>query len=418
MRVGFVGLGKLGLPVALAIEAKGHEVCGYDINPNVAQYIKDQKIPFREEGVEKLLQTTKLDIKKDILGVVQSSDIIFIPVQTPHDPRFEGTTRMPRARADFNYKYLINATYDTIHAIEKCGEPKIICIISTVSPGTIKKTILPVIRRANELQKLVRLVYTPQFIAMGTTINDFLNPEFTLIGVDDEDAAEIMSKFFADMTNRPVFKTDINTAEGIKVFYNTFITMKTVLANIYGEMAEKLDMNVDDIFKALSLADKRIISNKYLRAGMGDGGGCHPRDNFALSWVAKRNGISYDIFGSLMKARECHTEWLVDVIMEKHEKYHLPILILGKTFKPETNITVGSPAVLLANILAERGVEFSHYDPHVDGEPLEIDEPYIIFLATDHRYELGDIPSGSVVIDPFGSTPDLPAIKVIRLGRV
>lgn len=417
MRVGFIGLGKLGLPVALAIESKGHEVCGYDLNPEVAEYIKNRHIPYREEGVDELIKHTNIEIKKDILSVVMSSDIIFIAVQTPHDPRFEGITRLPRARADFNYKPLINATYDAIHAIEKSGEPKILAIISTVLPGTIKRVIHPVIRRANQYQRLIKLVYTPQFIAMGTTIHDFLNPEFTLLGVDDEQAAETMSTFFTEMTNAPVFKTDINTAEGIKVFYNTFITMKTVLANTYGEMSHKLDMNVDDIYKALSMADRRIISNKYLLAGMGDGGGCHPRDNIALSWVSKQVNMSHDIFTDLMKAREHHTDWLVDEIIQCHEKTKLPILILGKTFKPETNITTGSPAALLANLLAEREVEFSHFDPYIDGDALEVDDPHVIFIATNHRYSYGGIPSGSVVIDPFGDVPELPGVKLIRLGR-
>jgi UDPglucose 6-dehydrogenase len=252
---------------------------------------------------------------------------------------------------------------------------------------------------------------------MGTTIDDFLNPEFTLLGVDDKDAAVTMQKFFEEMTGRPTFNTDINTAEGIKVFYNTYITMKTVLANVYGEMAEKLDMNVDDIFKALSMADRRIISNKYLRAGMGDGGGCHPRDNIALSWKAKQVNLSHDIFTDLMKAREHHTDWLVDQIMIHHERTGMPILILGKTFKPETNITTGSPATLLANLLEEREVEFSHYDPYVDTGHLEVDDPHVVFVATNHRWDLSELPEGSIVIDPFGSTPELPGVKVIRLGR-
>lgn len=417
MRVGFIGMGKLGLPVALAVESKGHQVCGYDTNPEVAKYIESRKLPYQEVGADELLATTEIEVKRNILGVVQSSDIIFVAVQTPHDPRFEGTTRLPRARADFNYKHLVNATYDTIHAIEACGEPKILCIISTVLPGTLKHLVKPVIRKANEYQPLVNLVYTPQFIAMGTTIDDFLNPEFTLLGVDDPKIADTVQEFFESMTGKPTFRTDINTAEGIKVFYNTFITMKTVLANIYGEMADRLGMNSDDIVKALSMADQRIISTKYLKAGMGDGGGCHPRDNIALSWVAKKINLSHDIFTDLMKARENHTDWLVDQIMIEHERTRLPILVLGKTFKPGTNIVTGSPAILLANLLDEREVEFSHYDPNVDTPNMSIDDPHVIFLATEHQYDWGMFPAGSVVIDPFGSTPELPGVRMIRLGR-
>jgi len=209
MKVGFCGLGKLGLPTALAIESQGHEVCGYDIDPNVAKYIKRKSIPYREEGASELLQNTQIKIHDNILSVVQDSEIIFIPVQTPHDERFEGITRLPRARADFNYKHLISATYDTIHAIEKYGEPRIVCIISTVLPGTIKQRIEPVVRRANQLHKVVKMVYTPQFIAMGTTIQDFLNPEFTLLGVDDPDAADDLP--CVDLGGRRIIKKKKST---------------------------------------------------------------------------------------------------------------------------------------------------------------------------------------------------------------
>jgi len=116
-RLGFIGLGKLGLPVALAIESKGHTVCGFDTNPDVKKYIDEKKLPYREEGAEELLKSTQIVFHKNITEVVKNSDIIFIPVQTPHDERFEGITRLPRARADFNYKYLVRATYDVIHAI-------------------------------------------------------------------------------------------------------------------------------------------------------------------------------------------------------------------------------------------------------------------------------------------------------------
>lgn len=207
----------------------------------------------------------------------------------------------------------------------------------------------------------------------------------------------------------------------------TFITMKTVLGNIYGEMAYKLGANVDDIYKALSLAVDRIISPKYLKAGMGDGGGCHPRDNIALSWVANKIGLSFDIFEALMKAREAHTEWLVELIIEKHKKKYketdcsLPIIILGKTFKPETDLIVGSPAMLLSNILNEKGIEYIHYDPYVDTD-VEVDikklekNKAIYFIATKHDVfvQMKFVP-GSVVIDPFRFIQKQKGVKVIRI---
>jgi UDPglucose 6-dehydrogenase len=124
------------------------------------------------------------------------------------------------------------------------------------------------------------------------------------------------------------------------------------------EICEKTGADVDDLVDALSLASDRVISSAYLRGGMGDGGGCHPRDNIALSFLARELDLSYDLFEALMVARERQTEWLADLVGEG------PLEVLGKAYKPETNLTVGSPALLLAALLEERGVEFAHTDPY------------------------------------------------------
>ena len=158
-----------------------------------------------------------------------------------------------------------------------------------------------------------------------------------------------------------VFVTDITTAEGIKVFYNTFITAKTVLGNIYGELSHKLGMNVDHIHQVLALAADRLMSPKYLKSGVGDGGGCHPRDNIALSYLAKQHNLSFDIFENLMIAREKHMEWLGDLLEQAMKESGLAAIILGKSFKPESNLKIGSPAILLANILKNKGIKFEHY---------------------------------------------------------
>ena len=180
--IGFVGLGKLGLPVAMAINSRGYYVSGYDINPAVSDYISDKKIPYQEEHMDELFKDHTVDFKS-MEEVVNNSDIVFVPVQTPHDPLYEGTTRIPDTRVDFNYESLVAAIKAISEIVDQSGKDKIVVIISTVLPGTIEKYIKPV------LSKNIKLCYNPFFIAMGTTIKDFLNPEFILLGVDDEDAA-------------------------------------------------------------------------------------------------------------------------------------------------------------------------------------------------------------------------------------
>jgi len=353
MRVGFVGLGKLGLPVALAVEAAGHEVRGYDPSEQVQNTLTTRQLPYMEEGAQELLTRTRIKIlHPDVLA--EWADLIFVAVQTPHQPEFEGTTRLPDERADFNYQYLAQAIYSARKA-------KTLVVISTVLPGTIEKL---------GFGHYPNLLYNPFFIAMGTTIPDFRNPEFVLVGTNGASPA-ILDKFYATIHQRPVFVTTIRTAELTKVAYNTFIGLKIAFANTMMELCEKTGADVDDLVDALSLADKRLLSPAYLRGGMGDGGGCHPRDNIALSWLAREHNLSFDLFDALMVCRERQTEWLAELIGEEifldlASDGDGEVEIMGKAYKPGTNLTVGSPSALLANILTERGIPFSHTDPNVE----------------------------------------------------
>lgn len=400
MKIGFVGCGKLGLMVALTIESKGHEVKGYDVNPKVSDYLREKRIPFQEEHADELLASTRMEMVS-LPELCSWADILFLAPQTPHEPRFEGATPIPIDRADFDYSFLKQCVAEVNFLLTK---RKPCVVISTVLPGTIEREIQSIISNR------FGLVYSPQFIAMGTVYQDFLNPEFWLIGCDNSDAATVEGLFLS-LANRPIVRTDIRTAEGIKVFYNTFITAKTVLGNLYGEMAHKLGMNVDDIFKAITLSTHRLLSPKYLKAGMGDGGGCHPRDNIALSYVAKRDGVSFDFFESLMTARERHCEWLADLCQQEAKNWALPIVVLGKAFKPETNIETGSPSKLLYTIMANRGLDVEIMD-----EPKRI--PAVYFIGCQHaRYATYTFPAGSVVIDPFRYIPTHDRYRVIRIGE-
>jgi UDPglucose 6-dehydrogenase len=341
MKVGFVGAGKLGLPVALAIEAAGHQVRVWDPSPDVQGYIGTREIPYREEGAQELLSRSRITLLEPIELAVWA-DLVLVATQTPHQPEFEGVTRLPDERADFDYTYLCDALVSVDDA--KCP----VVVISTVLPGTL------------ESLGATHVLYNPFFIAMGTTIADFRDPEFVLIGTDGAPPQPLID-FYKTIHERPAFVTTIKTAELTKVAYNTFIGLKIAFANTMMELCEKTGSDVDDLVDALSLADKRLLSPAYLRGGMGDGGGCHPRDNIALSWLAREHNLSYDLFSALMECRERQTEWLASLIPDGTE-------IMGKAYKPGTNLTVGSPAVLLGNILRERGIAFEHTDPYVEVE--------------------------------------------------
>ena len=412
MNIGFIGLGKLGLPVALAVESRGHKVVGYDPSEQVKDIIDSKKLQYQEQWAQKHLDKSKIEIKS-VDEVVGESDIIFVPIQTPHDPLYEGITRLPDERVDFDYTFLKKGIKDLSEEIYYQQSKKVVIIISTVLPGTIRREIKPII----ESNPYFKLCYNPFFIAMGTTMRDFLHPEFILFGNDDDWALKKTKKFYKTITHAPVFETTIENAELIKVTYNTFISTKLAFSNTVMEMCHKLpNTNCDDVMNALSLGTKRILAESYWSGGMGDGGGCHPRDNIALSWLSRELNLSHNWFDNIMKQREKQTDWLCDLVEEHCEDKK--ILILGKSFKSETNITTGSPSILLKNILEERGHKVSMWDPYVDTHKLLTGKkPMVYFIGTKHPdFTSYSYNQGSIIIDPWRYIPEQNNCEIIHIG--
>ena len=409
MDVGFIGLGKLGLPVALAMDLRGHSVMGNDINPAAMQkehcaYLEQG--PNGEPSLEPILRDSGL-VFGTIPEVVSHSDIIFVAVQTPHIEKYEGITPMPDERVDFDYTHLLGAVSEVSDEIGRAQKKVVLVIVSTVLPGTVRNKMAPL---TNEY---VKLCYSPSFIAMGSAMKDFLNPEFTILGVWDEQAAELVEEYFKTIHSKPIYRTTVDNGELIKVAYNTFLGLKIAFVNTLMEICHKTEgTDVDSVTDALKLATDRLISPRYMSAGMGDGGGCHPRDNIAMYWMARKLDLSYDLFESLMLAREKQAEWLTELMCE----HQLPKVILGKAYKPESTIELGSPSLLCRHYLEEKGHNVTMYDPYIDPMRPNFD-PAVFLIGTKHRcFETFEFPKGSVVIDPWRYIPGADGVTVISVG--
>jgi UDPglucose 6-dehydrogenase len=412
MNIGFMGLGKLGLPCAMSLEQDGgHKVIGYDPGPGVAEILDTKKLPYREEGAQEKLDKTDIQLVS-VAELVEKSDVILVPIQTPHDPEHEGTTRLLEERKDFDYTFLRSGITQIAYETRRQKKEVVVDVISTVLPGTFEKWVRPA---ASEYMKLC---YNPFFIAMGTCICDFLNPEYILLGVDDPEAAETMKEVYS-FIGAEVEEMSIESAELTKVAYNTYISSKICIANTLMEICHHIDgANIDDVTRALQHATRRVVSTAYMTGGMGDGGGCHPRDNIALSWLSRELGLKFDWFEAVMMAREKQTEFLADIVTKWVWETHLPVIIMGEAFKPETNLVIGSPSVLLRNILKEFGVESTTYDPQVypDAEPPR--KKAIYFIGTKHEsFREFPFPAGSVVVDPHRYIPEREGVIVIGIGK-
>jgi len=406
-----MGLGKLGLPAALAVESSGHEVLGSDPSAEVAEILRSRRMTHNEAGAQELLDSSQIALRP--LGeVVRFAEIIFVTIQTPHDHRFEGITRLPRERRDFDYSHLVAGMQELSREIEALGEARTVVLVSTVLPGTVRREIRPL------LGPHARLVYNPFFIAMGTVIQDFMRPEFVLLGVDNPVAAEVLEAFYQTIHHEPIFPTSVENAELIKVLYNTFISTKLAFANTAMELCHRLPgTDVDQVTAALGLGRDRIISTAYLGGGMGDGGACHPRDNIALSHLARQVGMSFDWFENIMLQRERQTDWLGDLVLS-HARGR-PVCVLGRAFKAGCAMETGSPALLLGQLLEERGVTPLFWDPYLDPpEARPAGGPFCYFIGTKHpEFRTYPFLAGSVVIDPWRYIEATPGVEVIPVGR-
>jgi UDPglucose 6-dehydrogenase len=261
-----------------------------------------------------------------------------------------------------------------------------------VLPGTIRKEFV-------SLFSNFRFIYNPYLIAMGTVKWDMVNPEMVIIGTEDGTTtgdAKLLIDFYKTFVKSET-RYEVGTwdeAEGIKIFYNTFISTKVALVNMIQDVAEKNgNMNVDVVTGALERSTQRILGPAYMKAGMGDGGGCHPRDNIALRFLAENLNLGYDLFDSIMTAREKQAKNMAIKLVQLSVKHNLPVVILGKSFKPNVDYIDGSSSILVGYYIEQEGVNVM-YDLESP-----IDAIYLLgHYGKHHDYKFT---KNSIVLDPW-----------------
>lgn len=370
-KIGFIGLGKLGLEVA-EFFSKKNDVSGYDILPR-----KSSKIRI-EENIKNL----------------KDRDIIFISVPTPHEKKYDGSIPTSSLKTkDFDYSSVI----DVIEKINLfVNKNQIICLISTVLPGTTREKFLKISN--------FELIYNPYLIAMTSISDDMLNPETIILGYQKKSnkIKKIKDLYLNNCSNIPFFvEGTYEEAESFKIFYNTWITNKINFTNMIQDVCHKIG-NADPhkICKYLSMSSKRITSDKYMIPGLGDGGPCHPRDNIALSYLNEKIKLNYDFFKFTTLIREQQAKNLADFISKKQKEYNLPLIINGLSYKENCNINDGSYINLICYYLKQNKTDFQVIDPML--LPITLDkQKYIIFLGHQKLYfnPLND----SVIIDIWKS---------------
>jgi UDPglucose 6-dehydrogenase len=406
-KIGFIGIGKLGLDCA-EVMAEKHEVRGYDIYPRTSDLVKVCEID----------------------ELVNESEWIFIAVPTPHAEGYDGSVPSSHMEPrDFGHDAVIDAIQKiNTHAR---GSKKVV-LISTVLPGTTRKHFFPLLDPKHQF------LYNPYLIAMGSVKWDMVNPEMIMIGTEDGDwngiAGELRDLYDTVMQNDPRYEIGTwDECEAVKIFYNTFISAKVGLVNMIQDFAMRIgNINVDVVTNALARSTMRIMGPKYMTAGMGDAGACHPRDNIALRWLAKEYDIGYDLFDTVMHAREIQARNLAHFLIDHAKQNAMDIVIHGKAYKPDVPYCIGSYSTLVGYYVKQAGFEVRYLDPLAD-DPTDVvtdlTGPAVILWAHDRKitYEYTgdqpetepycDIPQGSIIVDPWRKLSDIAGLTVVHYGN-
>jgi UDPglucose 6-dehydrogenase len=356
MKYSIVGLGKLGASMAAAIASRGFEVIGVDVNQRSVDALNAGQAPVQETGLAELIAANRerLRATRSHAEAILQSHITFVIVPTPSDDR-----------GAFSLQYAAWAFKEIGRALAKKKDYHLVVLTSTVLPGSMRHGLLPLLEQESgkTCGPDFGLCYSPEFIALGSVIRDFLNPDFTLIGEFDEAAGQLLETAYRDIMPRqpPCKRMSLENAELTKISVNAFVTTKITFANMLADLCERIPGgNVDQVTDAVG-ADKRV-GGHYLKGALGFGGPCFPRDNVALGFLARALGSRAD----LSEVTDVTNRALPERMMKKLRglvRRGTTVAILGLAYKPQSHVIEESQSIEMAWSMFKAGARVVAYDP-------------------------------------------------------
>ena len=348
MNVGIIGCGYVGLTTGVCLAELGHNVVCVDNDEEKIKKLFSGVIPIFEPGIEKLIKKNRRRIKfsTNIKDAVLDNEIIFIAVGTPSNP--DGSPDL---------SYVENVSREIAKYLEKY---KVIVEKSTVPVETaqwVKKTI----EKYKKNNVKFDVVSNPEFLREGSAINDFLYPDRIVIGVESEKAKRLMLKLYQKIKS-PKIVVDTKSAELIKHASNSFLATKISFINAVANICELTGADVEKVALGMGL-DKRI-GKSFLKAGIGYGGSCFPKDIDAFIWISEKLGYDFSLLKEVKKINERQRELFIKKIEDtlwilKDKK----IGILGLSFKPNTDDIREAPSIYIIKMLKQKGAKIKAYDP-------------------------------------------------------
>lgn len=354
--ISVIGAGNLGAPIAACFATQGFRVTVVDVDQAKVDALNAGLAPVFEPGLPELLNAgrDRLTATGDVGAAVCRSDMSCIVVPTPS-----------AASGRFSLQYLLPVCEAIGRALRAKSRFHVVVVVSTVMPGSMEGAVCAALETASGKRcgTDFGLCYNPQFIALGSVIQDLQNRDFTLIGESDPRSGDVLASVSQRITNRehPIARMSFINAEVAKLAVNTYVTMKISFANMLARICERLaGGNVDAVTTAVGM-DSRIGA-KYLHGAIGYGGPCFPRDNVALTVLAQSLGTPALLTEATDKFNKEQTDWLA-VLVKSHLSRGGTAGILGMAYKADTDVVEESQGVLLARRLTREEIQVVAYDP-------------------------------------------------------
>jgi UDPglucose 6-dehydrogenase len=397
VNVSIVGSGYVGTTIAACFADLGHSVVNVDIDEDVVDSINDGRAPIHEPGLEKRIAEhagENLHATTDYDAVLDT-DVTFLALPTPSKDDGRIDTSIMQAAA------------------ERLGETlsgkddHMVVVKSTVVPGTTEEEIAPALERGGFAN--ATLAMNPEFLRMGSAVEDFLDPHKVVFGAADDDEAyntlrDVYDPLLAESPDAAVIETGIREAEMIKYANNGFLASKVSLINDIGNICKEFDVDAYEVADAIG-TDPRI-SAQFLRSGVGWGGSCFPKDTAAIIGAAKDAGYDPEVLEAAVEVNDKQPERLLSLLDDHVDVAGKRVAVLGLAFKPGTDDIRGTRAIPVIDGLQERGADVVAYDP-VATEKMAEKRPDVEYAESAREALAGA--SGAVVVtdwDEFAALDD------------
>lgn len=349
MRVSIVGAGYVGLVAAACLAKLGHKITLVDIDEERLKRISHGESPIHEPELPEILRQVDIETTSNYQRIADS-EVVFICVGTPS-----------KNDGSMSLKYVEEASREIAKVLKMKRDYCVVALKSTVVPGTTESSVIPILEASGKrVGEDFGVCMDPEFLREGKAIYYYMNPDRIIIGEYDKKSGDVLFELYKGI-NAPIMRTDLRTAEMIKLASNAFIATKISFINEIGNICKQLDIDVYAVAKGMGFDER--IGNKFLNAGVGFGGSCLPKDLRAIAAKAREVGYKPMILEGVINLNDEQGMRMIELLRKHVSPKGASIGILGLAFKPGTDDVRECRAIKIVETLLKQEANLKAYDP-------------------------------------------------------